>query len=178
MLPSVVAYAAVEPVSTRSSALLQHAGTRHVSVNNTWILLPGTFTCTRKATLQSKQEGENFGDRLQSTLGSCSVVFVGNNGRLNDAVADKFAAVAGYTPLKTSKILLAASGSTVEAIEKEFGRDHVVVTEISTLEQLGSMIRCSIGTMGDSWGATARYAALRLSLTDVPACPSTEIEQL
>lgn len=106
--------------------------------------------------MQQKQEGENFGDRLQSTLGSCSVVFVGSDGRLNNAVAEKFATVAGYTPLKTSTIVEKASGMTTEALVREQGTDHVVVTEISILEQLGSMIRCSIGTMGDSWGATAR----------------------
>lgn len=52
-----------------------------------------------------------------------------------------------------------ASGKTMAGIEAEEGRDAVVISEASVIEQLAVMLRCSIGTMGGGWGATARYAA-------------------
>lgn len=42
------------------------------------------------------------------------------------------------------------------AIEEAMGRDAVVIAEASVIEQLAVMLRCSIGTMGGGWGATAR----------------------
>lgn len=51
-----------------------------------------------------------------------------------------------------------ASGKTLADIEAEEGRDAVVIAEASVIEQLAVMLRCSIGTMGGGWGATARHA--------------------
>lgn len=51
-----------------------------------------------------------------------------------------------------------ASGKTMATIEAEEGRDAVVISEASVIEQLAVMLRCSIGTMGGGWGAAARHA--------------------
>lgn len=49
-------------------------------------------------------------------------------------------------------------GSDAKAFEAGEGRDAVVVVEVSIIEQLALMLRCSIGTLGGGWSATARCA--------------------
>ena len=83
---------------------------------------------------------------------------------LNNAVAAEFGKVASYAPLTTSNLITEVSGITVDEMEVKEGRDFLVITEASVLEQLSTMLRCSIGTLGGGWAAAARYAHL-------DACP-------
>ena len=76
---------------------------------------------------------------------------------LNNAVAAEFGKVASYAPLTTSNLISEVSGITVDEMEVKEGRDFLVITEASVLEQLSTMLRCSIGTLGGGWAAAARY---------------------
>lgn len=48
----------------------------------------------------------------------------------------------------------------VAELEAKEGRDAVVISEASVLEQLSDQLRCSIGTLGGGWAATARCPLL------------------
>jgi len=107
---------------------------------------------------------------IEERLGAISVAFLGDDSELNNAVATKFAAAIGYNLLLTSGVIQQYTGQSVAEAEATEGRDFIVATEVSVIESLATMLRCSIGTLGGGYGGAARHASPRLMHLPLQAC--------
>ena len=95
-------------------------------------------------------------DVIADDLKGVSITFVGDNESANIAVAQEVAKALGYTPLSTPDLIEKITDSTREQILEEDGEAGLVIAENAVLEQLSTLIRCTIGTNGGGRGATAR----------------------
>ena len=97
---------------------------------------------------------------MEQRLESLSVVFLGDDTTLNNAVAAKFAESVGYSFITTQSVVEKFNGLPFAEVESSEGRDVVAATEVAIVEELSTMVRCSIGTLGGGYGATARCGAV------------------
>lgn len=101
---------------------------------------------------------------LATALAGAGLVFVGDDGSLNRAVADRAAAVLNYVPLHTEDIVLQAacasgagpSGAAPGALLEGMGEEELGAAEALVLESLSTTVRCSLSTCGGGRAATAR----------------------
>jgi shikimate kinase len=95
---------------------------------------------------------------------------------LNKEAARAYAKLVGCAPMDMPSLIEVVGKKSSEAIETEDGRDRVMLLELAILEQLSSMIRCTVGCLGGGWGASARCsltANLCATLTYLLICVSS-----
>ena len=104
---------------------------------------------------------------LATALAGAGLVFVGDDGSLNRALADRAAAVLNYVPLHTEDIVLQAASASEAgssgaapgaggALLEDMGEEELGAAEALVLESLSTTVRCSLSTCGGGRAATAR----------------------
>ena len=116
-------------------------------------------SCVAAAASETSEQRKTLkknADVIADDLKGVSITFVGDNESANIAVAQEVAKALGYTPLSTPDLIEKITDSTREQILEEDGEAGLVIAENAVLEQLSTLIRCTVGTNGGGRGATAR----------------------
>lgn len=131
-------------------------------------------------TAAAKSSPSAVSERVSGALRGTTVFVVGDNSAANvklcDALASKLGcvparraarraaltrsivrhAVARYAPLHTEQLLSRLTGQSLKEIESSDGPAGVALAEAMVLEEVSSVARCCVATIGSAKGAAAR----------------------
>lgn len=121
-------------------------------------LLPTSVRPTthrRLRTAATARAGE-LAEQVSAALRGTSVYVVGDSSDANARLADALAAQLGYAPLHTCRLLAALEASAADGVEAGAQNAGEAVAEAMLLEELSTVVRCCVATLGGGRGAAAR----------------------
>ena len=123
----------------------------------------------------SAAKGSSVSERVSAALRGTAVFVVGDNSAANVKLCDALAATLGcawrsrraargadvcgaarYAPLHTEQLLSRLTGQSLADIERADGPAGVALAEAMVLEEISSVARCCVATIGAARGAAAR----------------------
>jgi len=94
--------------------------------------------------------------QVSAALRGTSVYVVGDSTDANARLADALATQLGYAPLHTCRLLAALEASAADGHEGSTQNAGEAVAEAMLLEELSTVVRCCVATLGGGRGAAAR----------------------